>query len=82
MAQVTCEFVELLEKIDKKTGKTIEKNPEFLRSDDMALVKIISLKPISVETYVDYPTLGRFVMLDEAIVIAAGTIKYVEKKDP
>jgi elongation factor 1-alpha len=82
MAQVTCEFVELLEKIDKKTGKTIEKNPEFLRSDDMALVKIISLKPISVETYVDYPSLGRFVMLDQAIVIAAGTIKYVEKKDP
>jgi elongation factor 1-alpha len=82
MAQVTCEFVELLEKIDKKTGKTIEKNPEFLRSDDTALVKIIPLKPISVETYVDYPSLGRFVMLDQAIVIAAGTIKHVEKKDP
>jgi elongation factor 1-alpha len=81
MTQITCEFGELLEKIDRKSGKTIEKTPEFLKSGDSALVKIIPLKPICVEKYVDYPSLGRFVLYDREWIIAVGTIKHVEKKN-
>jgi elongation factor 1-alpha len=81
MAQVTCELVELLEKIDPKSGKTIEKNPEFLKSGDIALVKIIPLKPICIEKYADYPPLGRFAIFDQDLIIATGTSIHVEKKD-
>jgi elongation factor 1-alpha len=80
MAQVACEVTELLEKIDRKSGNTIEKNPEFLKSDDTALVKIIPLKPICVEKYGDYPSLGRFVLFDRESMLAVGTVKHVENK--
>jgi len=80
MAQVACEVTELLEKIDRKSGNTIEKNPEFLKSDDTALVKITPLKPICVEKHGDYPSLGRFVLFDRERILAVGTVKHVEKK--
>ena len=31
---------------------------------DSAIVKLVPLKPLVVETFVDYPPLGRFVMRD------------------
>jgi elongation factor 1-alpha len=81
MAQITCEFIDLLEKIDQKTGKTIEKNPEYLKSDDTALVKILPLQQISVEKYVDYPSLGHFIISDQGCILGVGSIKHIEKKN-
>jgi elongation factor 1-alpha len=80
-AEVSCEFAELLEKTERKSGTTIEKYPEFLKTNDTALVKIIPLKPICVEKYSDYPSLSSFVIFDREWVMAVGTIKHVEKKD-
>lgn len=82
MVQAPCEFAELLEKIDQKSGKIIETNPEFLKTNDMASVKIIPLKPICVEKYSDYPSFGRFILFDPEWIIAVGSIIHVEKKNP
>ena len=81
MAQSTFDIVELVQKIDQKSDKTIEKNPALLKSHDIALVKIISLDSIFVKKYTDYSSLSRFFMVDRAWVTAIDTIKHVEKQN-
>ena len=77
---IACKFAELLEKIDRQSGKTIEKQPQFLKSGDIGIVKMIPLKPMCVEKFSDYPSLGRFIVRDMRQIVAVGTIKEVEKK--
>jgi elongation factor 1-alpha len=48
-AHIACKFEELIEKIDRRTGKTMEANPKFVKSGDAAIVKLVSQKPICVE---------------------------------
>ncbi|CAB4262001.1 unnamed protein product [Prunus armeniaca] len=47
-----------------RSGKGIEKKPKFLKNDDARLVKMIPTKPMVVETFLEYPPLGRFVVRD------------------
>ena len=64
-AHIACKFAELLEKVDRRTGKSIEDAPKFIKSGDAAIVKMIPSKPICVEAFTDYPPLGRFAVRDE-----------------
>lgn len=59
-AHIACKFSELLEKIDRRTGKSIENAPKFIKSGDAAIVKMVPSKPMCVEAFTDYPPLGRF----------------------
>ena len=63
-AHIACKFSELLEKIDRRTGKSIENTPKFIKSGDAAIVKMIPSKPMCVEAFSDYPPLGRFAVRD------------------
>lgn len=72
---IRCRFVQLLEKIDRRTEKTLEAYPQSLRTGDTALVKIIPLESVCVETYDKYPSLGRFAIRDMKRTVAVGTIK-------
>ena len=63
-AHIACKFAELLEKIDRRTGKSIENAPKFIKSGDAAIVKMIPSKPMCVEAFSDYPPLGRFAVRD------------------
>ena len=63
-AHIACKFSELLEKIDRRTGKSIEDAPKFIKSGDAAIVKMIPSKPMCVEAFTDYPPLGRFAVRD------------------
>lgn len=47
----------------------------------MGLVKLIPLKPVCVETFADYPRLGRIAVHDMGQTVAVGIIKEVEKKN-
>ncbi|CAF1036394.1 unnamed protein product [Adineta steineri] len=78
-AHIRCRFVELLEKIDRRTNKTIETSPKCIKSGETAIIKIVPLEPICVETYYNYPTLGRFVIRNMRQTVAVGIIKEVEK---
>jgi elongation factor 1-alpha len=79
-AHIACKFVELLEKIDRRSGKTIEAAPQFLKSGESAIVKMIPTKPMCVEKFADYPPLGRFAVRDMRQTVAVGVIKEVDKK--
>ncbi|WWC86474.1 translation elongation factor EF-1 alpha [Kwoniella dendrophila CBS 6074] len=80
-AHIACKFSELIEKIDRRTGKVMEANPKFVKSGDAAIVKLVSQKPICVESYTEYPPLGRFAVRDMRQTVAVGVIKSVEKTD-
>ncbi|RKF63115.1 Elongation factor 1-alpha [Erysiphe neolycopersici] len=80
-AHIACKFAELLEKIDRRTGKSIEATPKFVKSGDAAIVKMIPSKPMCVESFQSYPPLGRFAVRDMRQTVAVGVIKTVEKQD-
>jgi len=78
-AQFAAQFVELVEKKDPKTGQPAGK-PDFLKTGDVAIVKIKPLKPIVIEKYQDYPALGRFAIRDMGQTVAAGVVLDVKAK--
>lgn len=80
-AHIACRFDQLLEKIDRRSGKKIEDNPKFVKSGDAAIVKMIPTKPMCVETFTEYPPLGRFAVRDMRQTVAVGVIKSVVKAD-
>merc|ERR1712183_1155264 len=80
-AHIACKFSELLEKIDRRTGKSVEASPKFIKSGDAAIVKMVPSKPMCVEAFTDYPPLGRFAFRDMRQTVAVGVIKSVEKKE-
>jgi len=78
-AHIACKFSELLEKIDRRSGKKIEDNPSKIKSGDASIVKLVSTKPMCVEAFAAYPPLGRFAVRDMRQTVAVGVIKSVEK---
>jgi len=80
-AHIACKFAEMLEKIDRRSGKKIEDNPPKIKSGDAAIVKMIPSKPMCVEPFQQYAPLGRFAVRDMRQTVAVGVIKSVEKGD-
>ena len=74
-AHIACKFAEILEKVDRRTGKSIEEAPLFIKSGDAAIVKLLPSKPMCVEPFSDYPPLGRFAVRDMRQTVAVGVIK-------
>ncbi|XP_025250472.1 elongation factor 1-alpha 1-like isoform X5 [Theropithecus gelada] len=79
-AHIACKFAELKEKIDRRSGKKLEDGPKFLKSGDAAIVDMVPGKPMCVESFSDYPPLGRFAVRDMRQTVAEGVIKAVDKK--
>jgi len=79
-AQVAATIAEILEKKDPKTGQTVQKNPEFIKNGDIAVVRIKPTKPVVVEKYSDFPPLGRFAVRDMGQTVAAGVVLDVVKR--
>jgi len=80
-AHIACKFSELLEKIDRRSGKKIEDNPAKIKSGDASIVKMVPSKPMCVEAFSQYAPLGRFAVRDMRQTVAVGVIKSVEKSD-
>merc|ERR1711981_1362335 len=80
-AHIACKFSELLEKIDRRSGKKIEDSPSKIKSGDAAIVQMIPSKPMCVEPFAEYAPLGRFAVRDMRQTVAVGVIKSVEKMD-
>ncbi|KAK1338668.1 hypothetical protein QTO34_019323 [Cnephaeus nilssonii] len=79
-AHIACKFSELKEKIDHHSGKKLEDGPKFLKSSDAAIIYMAPGKPMCVESFSDYPPLGRFAVGDMKQIAAVGVIKAVDKK--
>jgi elongation factor 1-alpha len=54
-AHIACKFAEILTKVDRRSGKELEKDPKNIKSGDAAIVKMIPTKPMVVETFTEYP---------------------------
>jgi elongation factor 1-alpha len=80
-AHIACKFQEIQSKIDKRSGKVKEEAPKFLKKGDAGIVKLIPQKPMCVESYTEYPPLGRFAVRDMRQTVAVGVIKSVEKRE-
>jgi elongation factor 1-alpha len=80
-AHIACKFVELKEKIDRRSGKVLEENPKFVKSGDAAMVVMIPQKPMCVEKFSSYAPLGRFAVRDMRQTVAVGVIKEVTRKE-
>jgi len=78
--QISCRFKELVAKLDPRTGQIVEKNPSFLKTGDGAIVLFEPIQPISIETYKEFPELGRFAVRDMGTTVAAGVVKEITVK--
>merc|ERR1712244_22684 len=80
-AHIACKFQEIKEKCDRRSGKKLEDNPKFVKSGDAAMVDMVPSNPMCVESFADYPPLGRFAVRDMKQTVAVGVIKTVEKAE-
>uniref|UniRef100_A0A3Q4BXP9 Tr-type G domain-containing protein n=1 Tax=Mola mola TaxID=94237 RepID=A0A3Q4BXP9_MOLML len=76
-----CKFAEMLEKIDRRSGKILEENPKKIKSGDAAIVQLVPSKPMVVEKFSEFPPLGRFAMRDMRQTVAVGVVKAVTKDE-
>jgi elongation factor 1-alpha len=81
-AHVACKFAELVQKVDKRTGKPIEGEVVSFKSGETGVIKLEPTKPLCVEAYKEYAPLGRFAVRDMRQTVAVGVIKEVTKKVP
>jgi len=80
-AQVPCQFIELVSKIDPRTGQVAQDHPDFLKNGDVAIVKIKPIGHLVLETADTNPFMSRFAIRDAGATVAAGVCKsLVERK--
>ncbi len=80
-AQIACTFEEIVKTLDPKTGATKQEHPDFIKTGDIAIVKIRPTRPMVIEPVKEIPQLGRFAIRDMGQTVAAGQCIEVEKKE-
>merc|ERR1712111_49994 len=80
-AHVACKFANIKEKMDRRSGKVLEANPKFIKTGDACIVDLVPSKPMCVETFTEFPPLGRFAVRDMRQTVAVGVIKSTVKED-
>ena len=78
-AQVACRFDEIQKKLDPRTGAVKEENPDFIKTGDAAIVKIVPTRPMVIESSKKIPQLGRFAIRDMGTTVAAGICLEVDE---
>ncbi|MBI3115735.1 MAG: translation elongation factor EF-1 subunit alpha [Thaumarchaeota archaeon] len=79
-AQVAATITEIVAKIDARTGQPTEEKPKTIKTGDSAIVKIQPLRPLVLETFKEYPELGRFALRDMGSTVAAGICREITIK--
>jgi len=79
-AHVACQFKHIKEKMDRRSGKSLEKDPKAIKTGDAAIVQLCPTKPMCVEAFTQFPPLGRFAVRDMRQTVAVGVIKAIEKE--
>ena len=80
-AHIACKFNEILEKLDRRSGKKLEENPKFVKSGDACIVNLVPSKQLCVESFQEYQPLGRFAVRDMKQTVAVGVVKSVDKAE-
>ncbi len=79
-AQVACQFIEIIKKINPATGQEVTENKEILRNGDAAIVKIRPVQPLVIEKNTEIPQMSRFAIRDSGATVAAGMCIDLVKK--
>ncbi len=80
-AQVACTISEIIKTLDPRTGATKAEKPDFIKTGDVAIVKVTPTRPMVIEKSSEIPQLGRFAVRDMGMTIAAGLCLDVVKKE-
>lgn len=79
-AQVAATISAFESKINPATGAAEQENPKFLKVGDSAIVRIRPVRPTCIETFQEFPEMGRFALRDMGSTIAAGIVKEITEK--
>ncbi len=79
-AQVAATITEIESKLDPRTGQPVEEKPKSIKTGDSAIVIIKPLRAVCIETFKEFPELGRFALRDMGTTIAAGVVREVTEK--
>jgi elongation factor 1-alpha len=79
-AHIACKYDQLLQRIDRRHGKKVAEESEWIHKDDAAVIKVIPSTPLVCETFNEYPALGRFAVRNMKQTVAVGVIRAVERK--
>lgn len=69
-----CTIKLILGTIDKKTGEVSKQKPKFVKKGAFVSARIQLTQPVCLDTYKDFPQLGRFTLRDEGKTIAIGKV--------
>lgn len=68
--------------VDKKTGEKSKTRPRFVKQDQVCIARLRTAGTICLETFKDFPQMGRFTLRDEGKTIAIGKVlKLVAERD-
>jgi elongation factor 1-alpha len=79
-AQVPCQFVELIAKINPATMEVTQASPDFLQNGDTARVRIKPQGNLCLETMKDNPYMSKFAVRDAGQTVAAGLCMEITKQ--
>jgi elongation factor 1-alpha len=71
-AQVPCQFIEIVHKIDPTNGQPMAGKVDFLKNGDVAIVKIKPMGNLVLEKSSVNPHMARFAIRDAGATVAAG----------
>jgi len=80
-SHVACKFSSIQCKMDRRSGKVLEEHPKFIKTGDAAMIVVEPTKPLCVETFTEFPPLGRFAVRDMKRTVAVGVIKHITPDD-
>ncbi len=80
-AQVACQIVQILKKLNPATGEVLQENPDFIKNGDAAIVRIKPMQPLVIEKQKEIPQLSRFAIRDSGATVAAGMCIDLVKKN-
>ncbi|XP_068818822.1 eukaryotic peptide chain release factor GTP-binding subunit ERF3B [Capricornis sumatraensis] len=76
------EITALISLVDKKSGEKSKIRPRFVKQDQVCIARLRTAGTICLETFKDFPQMGRFTLRDEGKTIAIGKVlKLVPEKD-
>ncbi len=80
-AQVACQIIEIVKKINPATGETMAEKPDFVKNGDSAIIKVKPVHPMVIEKTKDIPHMARFAVRDSGQTVAAGMCIDLVAKD-
>lgn len=70
----------LVSQLHKSTGQVIKQRPRALVKNTSAIIELEFNRPLCLEVYKDYKELGRFMLRNDGVTVAAGMVTQVIKK--